>query len=199
MRTWFDLARGWGLLEGLVGALGRESAIAARGAKALGELRRVGLDAFYKAPGETLDEVVGRLLEEDLDGKEVSVQLHGDEPGEPLERLAGAGARLSYLAVYKMAKAGEATAAALARAVIEGGVDAVTFTAAPQVQALFDGAGDAREELVRAFNEGRVVAACIGPVCAAAASSLGIAEPLLPPHPRLGSLVRALAERLGGK
>src|SRR5581483_9104506 len=58
MRTWFGLARDWGLLENLVKALAGTTLIGARGAKSLGELRRGGLDGAYRAPSETLDEVV---------------------------------------------------------------------------------------------------------------------------------------------
>jgi uroporphyrinogen-III synthase len=61
---------------------------------------------------------------------------------------------------------------------------------------LFAAAGDNARALAQAFNSG-VLAACVGPVCAQAARALGIAEPLVPPHPRLGSLVTALTERLG--
>jgi uroporphyrinogen-III synthase len=197
MMTWFELAGKWGLLERLVKALGQHSAIAARGAKALGELRKVGLNAFYKAPGGTLDEVLKRLLEEDLAAKQVAFQSHGEDPSRLLAPLAAAGARLSHIVVYTMAAASTATAGALARALVEGQLDAVTFTAAPQVRALFEGAGDYEAVLVRAFNEGGVVAACIGPVCAEAARAVGIAAPLVPPAPRLGSLVTALAEHFG--
>jgi uroporphyrinogen-III synthase len=197
MRTWFELAGTWGLLERLVEALGQHSSIAARGAKALGELRKVGLNAFYKAPGGTLDEVLKRLLEEDLAGKQVAFQSHGEDPGSLVAPLAAAGAHLSHIVVYTMAPASTATAGALARAVVEGRLDAVTFTAAPQVRALFEGAGAYKAVLVRAFNERGVVAACIGPVCAEAARAAGIAGPLVPPAPRLGSLVTALAEHLG--
>jgi|SRR5579875_1000751 len=199
MRSWFKMAAKWGLLEQLVNALSHESAIAARGAKALGELRKVGLDAFYKAGGGTLDEVADRLLEEDLVGKEVVVQLHGERQAPSLGRLAEAGARLGYLSVYRTAGAGGATASALVKAVVGGKVQAVTFTAAPQLQVLFEGAGPLRPALVAAFNEGGVVAACIGPVCAAEARAQGIAEPLVPPHPRLGALAKALAQRLAAQ
>ena len=47
--------------------------------------------------------------------------------------------------------------------------------------------------LLDAFNSGSVVAACIGPVCAEGARAAGIEKPLVPEHPRLGSLTNALA------
>ena len=147
-----------------------------RGAKALGELRKVGLDAVYKAPGETLEEVVDRLGEEDLTDASIVVQLHGEPAGPVLAKLEQAAATVTYLPVYKMGEGGTDAAGALIDAVLEGRVDAVTFTAAPQVQMLA-GVAEAQGRLdavLDAFNVGGVVAACIGPVCAQGARLAGI-------------------------
>ena len=142
MRTWLQLSAQWGLQEALVQALGAGSTIAARGAKALGEMRKVGLDAWYKAPGETLDEVVARLCQEDLRGRFGGRPAPRRGPGH----VAGAAGRgrerkVTYLPVYRMTVSGAQAAADLISAVIGHGVDAVTFTAAPQVQALAEVAG----------------------------------------------------------
>jgi uroporphyrinogen-III synthase len=201
MRTWLALAAHWGLQDALVHGLGREAHIAARGAKALGELRKVGLDAWYKAPGETLDEVVGRLLDEDLHGATVAVQLHGEAPGPVLERLATAAAELVYVPVYRMADSGRQAAEDLVGTIVRRQAHAVTFTAAPQVQVM---AGAAQAlglsgALLDAFNSGEVVAACIGPVCAEAARAAGIREPLVPEHARLGSLASSLGTFLASR
>ncbi len=196
MRAWLELGAQWGLQEALVQALGASSSMAARGAKALGEMRKVGLDSWYKAPGETLDEVVARLCQEDLEGASVVVQLHGEPPGALLARLEQSGARVTYLPVYRMTGSGGTQAAAdLISSVLGHGVDAVTFTAAPQVQVLAEAAGaeGLTADLLDAFNREGVVAACIGPVCAAAALAAGIERPLVPEHPRLGSLATAVA------
>jgi uroporphyrinogen-III synthase len=201
MRTWLGLAAQWGLQDPLVGSLQGGTNIAARGAKALGELRKVGLDAWYKAPGETLDEVVDRLVHEDLSGTSIVFQMHGEQSEEAVSRLGQAGARVTCLPVYRMGQGGEAAAQALAQAVIDGTTDAVTFTAAPQVQALFRSAGadDVAPRLLDAFNTGGVAAVCIGEVCAGAARAEGIPGPLVPPHPRLGSLATALGAHLSGR
>jgi hypothetical protein len=88
--------------------------------------------------------------------------------------------------------------AALIEALVDGVVDAATFTAAPQVQALTN---EARTRgvlgrVLDGFNNGAVVAACIGPVCAAAARGEGISEPFVPEHSRLGALATALGSAL---
>jgi uroporphyrinogen-III synthase len=198
MRTWLQLAAQWGLQEPLVQVLSSRSTIATRGAKALGELRKVGLDAWYKAPGETLEEVVARLCQQDLEGASVVIQLHGEPPGTLLTRFEQAGARVTYLPVYRMTGSGAQAASDLISAVLRHGADAVTFTAAPQVAALAGAAGaqGLTAALMDAFNNGGVVVACIGPVCADAARAAGVEHPLVPEHPRLGSLANALAAYL---
>ena len=195
MRTWLQLGAQWGMQEAIVQALGAGPTILTRGAKALGELRKVGLDASYKAPGETLEEVVARLTVEDLAGASVVVQLHGEPPGGVLTPLERGGARVTYLPVYRMTGNGGEAADALISAVLRHKVDAVTFTAAPQIEALAGvaAAQDRTAPLLEAFNRGGVVAACIGPVCAQGARAAGIEQPLVPEHPRLGSLATALA------
>ncbi len=198
MRTWLALAADWGLQGPLVESLRSNTAIAARGAKALGEIRKVGLDAWYKAPNETLEEVIARLSAEDLDGATVVVQLHGEAPGPVVQTLERTGARVDYLPVYRMGGAGEAAANELTDIIIEGAADVVTFTAAPQVQVLMATARARAtdEAIVHAFNCGGVVAACIGPVCASAARNEGVLAPLVPEHSRLGSLASAIGHHL---
>lgn len=121
MRTWLQLGAQWGVQGALVQALSAGPTIVARGAKALGELRKVGLDASYKAPGETLEEVVARLTEEDLAGASVVVQLHGEPPGGVLTPLEKAGARVTYLPVYRMTGNGGQAADALIATVLRHG------------------------------------------------------------------------------
>lgn len=199
MRTWLGTARDQGLLEELVAALSERTTIVARGAKALGELRKVGLDAVYKAPDETMAQVADYLSRGDLAGSTVAVQLHGDPAGS-LEELARTGADLLPVPVYSMSATGPATAAHLGADIAAGALAAVTFTAAPQVQALAsrcrqDGTWD---DVLAAFGAGGVVPACIGEICAAGARAEGITDPLVPPHPRLASLAGAVAARLLG-
>ncbi|HTV12266.1 MAG TPA: uroporphyrinogen-III synthase [Acidimicrobiales bacterium] len=194
MRSWFGCTAEWGIRDQLIAALSATT-IAARGAKALGELRKVGLDAAYKAPGETLEETVDWLVAQRLADRSVVVQLHGEPSEEAIEKLRSAGADVVCVPVYRMASGQGPIARALVLSIADRSVDAVTFTAAPQVHALFL-AGESeggREALLSAFNEGGTVAACIGDVCAGGAKAHGIARPLVPEHPRLASLANALA------
>jgi uroporphyrinogen-III synthase len=90
--------------------------------------------------------------------------------------------------------AGPATA--LVDAAIAGDLGAVTFTAQPAVHNLFRIAGDRRDALRAAFNAGGVVASCVGPVCASAATEEGIDAPIWPDPPRLAAMVRQLTSQL---
>ncbi|HMK97951.1 MAG TPA: uroporphyrinogen-III synthase [Acidimicrobiales bacterium] len=194
MRTWLGAAAEWGQSAALVKALATSTTIVARGAKALGELRKFGLDASYKAPEETLEQAGQWLLDRDIAGKSVVVQLHGEAADDLLSRLRGAGAEVTALPVYRMHTGEENVRRALVHVVLEGSVDAVTFTAAPQVHALWQAARAQQvpSQLLNAFNNTGVVAACIGDVCANVARTLGIEHPLVPDHPRLGSMANAL-------
>src|SRR5439155_10921918 len=78
---------------------------------------------------------------------------------------------------------------------IGGRVDAVTFTSAAAVHGLLAVAGRRWPAVVAAFND-RVLAACIGDVCAGAAREAGVVQPVRPDHPRLGALVQAVADHL---
>jgi uroporphyrinogen-III synthase len=197
MQSWFDRLAEWGLRDDLVAAL-RHTKVAARGPKAQGMLRKVGLELWYRAPGETLEEVTSRLLEEDLAGRRILFQLHGEPSPGVTEALEAAGATIELLAVYRMGEGGRQAAETLVNDILAGALDAVTFTAAPQVHALVAAAESlgCHGELVEAFGPGGVIAACIGPVCAAGATDEGMASPLVPEHWRLGSLVTLLGEHL---
>ena len=201
MQSWLGAARDWGLYAALAEALRAGTVIVARGAKALGALRKAGLDAAYKAPGETMSEVVAWLLARDLRGVSVAVQLHGEAPGADLARLSAAGAEPIWLPVYTMSSAGRQAAADLVQNLLSSRLDAVTFTAAPQVEALVAAAEEMERlaDVLAVFNSGMVVAACIGEVCATRAREVGLAHPLVPEHPRVGSLARALGEHFARK
>jgi uroporphyrinogen-III synthase len=198
IRTWMDTAERWGLGERLRGAL-RQSRLAARGPKAAGALSSSGLTTWWRSPSEQLAEVIDHLVEEGLDGRTVAFQLHGDDGAEFVARMEAAGARVATVPVYVWQLP---TDTGPARELIErigrGRIDAITFTAGPQIRALVELADRAApaEPIVAALNRDRVVVGCIGPVCAAVARAAGVEQVVVPDHWRLGSLVKAVAEAL---
>ncbi len=80
--------------------------------------------------------------------------------------------------------------------IVTGGVSAVTFTSAPAVLSLLGTAREAgRLDETLAALRADVLAACVGPVCAAPLVRLGIPV-VTPERYRLGALVRTLADEL---
>ena len=200
LRLWLEAAAGWGVESALLRALA-PTAVVARGAKAASAVRRAGLDVAWRAPGETMEEVVSHLA--DVAGEarpRIAVQLF--DPGDhastqDLRALAG---ELVEVPVYRWRLPDDlGPARRLVDAALEGRLDAVTFTSQPAVRQLVGiAAGDGKDDaLVAALNDG-VLAACVGPVCAEAAREVGIAEPLWPDPPRLPAMVRQITERLSG-
>lgn len=198
MRTWMDAATGWGLDASLRDALGR-SRLAVRGPKAAGAVTSFGLTPWWRSPSEQLGDLVDHLEATGIDGHRVALQLHGDDGGEVVARLQQAGARVTTVPVYVWHPPTDAGPAhRLIDLICAGAIDAVTFTAGPQVRSLLelaDGPGR-RDQLLTALNEDRMVVGCIGPVCASVAVDCGITEPVVPDAWRLGSLVKAVAAAL---
>ncbi|MFN2606656.1 MAG: uroporphyrinogen-III synthase [Acidimicrobiales bacterium] len=200
MRAWLETAAAWGLGERLVAALagGR---IVARGPKAAGAVQAGGLAVWGRSATEQMDGVLRLLLAEPLEGAVVAVQEHGlPSPGLSAV-LGGAGATVVPVPVYRWrVPTDTGPAERLVEAACDGRLNAVTFTSAPAVHNLFAIAAgmDAGDDLRRACN-GRVTAACIGPVCAEGARQEGIEAPLAPDVGRLGLLVRSLSEHLAAR
>jgi uroporphyrinogen-III synthase len=76
-------------------------------------------------------------------------------------------------------------------------VDAVTFTAAPAVHNLFAMAtAEGVADDLRAALNGPVLAMCVGPVCRKAAVEVGVHAAAEPQLPRIGGMVKTLADEL---
>lgn len=201
IRTWMENAKEWDMDTALVDAM-RSVRIAARGPKAAGALSSSKLEVWWRSPTEQLADLAAHLVESGLSGKRVAFQLDGNSGDGMRSRLEAAGATVIPIPVYRWS-APEGEEADPALQLIDrscaGEVDAVTFTAGPQVRnliALAESRGRSTE-LLTAFGAGRPIAACIGPVCAGVAIEEGVPEPLVPENWRLGSLVKAVSAALG--
>jgi len=207
MRKWLEAAAGWGLDRSLLSALA-PARVVARGAKANSAARGAGLEVWWRAPHETMQEIVDHLGAElsdagsagsgDVGGARVALQLFDPEAHPSTEALRALVGELVELPVYQWVLPDDtAPAEALVEAAVAGRLQAVTFTAQPAVHHLFRiaEAGGRGDELRAAFN-GPVVASCVGPVCASAARDEGIGEPLWPDPPRLPAMVKQLMGRL---
>lgn len=99
-RGWVEAADAAGLAEALLTALGG-ARIVARGPKARGALQAAGLPADWVAESETSAEILDYLLAEGVPGQRIAVQHHGAGADGVDEALAGAGADVVSLVVYR--------------------------------------------------------------------------------------------------
>jgi uroporphyrinogen-III synthase len=198
IRTWLSMADAWGMTEDIVAMLAG-AYVAARGPKAAGALLALGVEIDWRAPAATLSEVVDHLVEDrGVVGRRIALQVDGRAQNEAQDRLASAGAEVVEISTYRWAKPKDTgPALRLIDAACNGKVDALTFTAAPAVHNLFELAADVGvgEALAAALN-GPVLAMCVGPVCRAAAVERGVERAREPAMPRLGGMVKALADEL---
>jgi uroporphyrinogen-III synthase len=197
MRTWLAAAESWGMRDALVAGLGR-TRVLNRGAKAASANAAIGLVEWWRAPDERLDELVERVLAEPLAGCRVVLQLHGVADPDAAARLVGAGAEVIEVDAYRLSLPTDPNPARdLIKATCAEELAAVTFVMAPAVHNLFVLAREIGldTELRRALNS-RVVAACVGAVCAEGAIEEGVIRPLVPSRARLVPMIQALTDHL---
>ena len=196
MKAWFESAESWGMAEELVAAI-EPSEILARGPKSVGALRRRGLRELWAPESECFEDVLEHLRGRDLAGKRIVVQEHGQSLSMVAHALRRRGADVLTVTVYRVAGAEDPEPMfRMIDLIAERELDAVTFTSAPAVAALMDAAGSTgrREEVVGAF-QADVVAACVGPVTAAAFELWGVPT-IHPDRSRLWAMVKQLETEL---
>ncbi|GAB3620218.1 uroporphyrinogen-III synthase [Glutamicibacter endophyticus] len=196
-RRWFDSAEAAGLGESLTRVLS-DAQIHVRGAKALGAVRALGFTAA-SVGSDGLTSTLLRDLASDIRGKKVAIQWHADSDPDLIGSLHRLGARdLVEVEPYRWVdSAREESMIELVHSLIAGRLDAVTFTSAPAVHALFAVARSrgSFDALTRSLRE-RVTVATVGPVTAAPLQSAGV-EPLIPERHRMGAMILQLIEHLG--
>jgi uroporphyrinogen-III synthase len=196
VRRWFEVADAAGVGHDLTVALGR-ARILVRGPKARGGIRAAGLDDDGMSDSETTESLVSKALAELPPGLTIAVQLHGHTDEVQLARLRERHTVLT-VAPYSWTHLGstDERVQKLVEAVCARALDAVTFTSAPSVDALFIAAEcmEMLEPLQEAMR-GDVLAAAVGPVTSAPLRAAGI-TPIQPDRFRMGALIRLLCEDL---
>jgi uroporphyrinogen-III synthase len=203
MRRWLEAAGSWSVAEALLGALG-EATVVARGAKSSSAVRQAGLEVAWRAPRETMEEVVAHVVGTGVVGARVALQLFDpdDHPATAALRTAvGPTGALVEVPLYRwLPPLDEGPARHLIDEVLAGRIDAVTFTSQPAVRYLFriaQGAGSGVDDELRAALDGPVLPVCVGPVCAEALVEEGVTTSVWPEPNRLPPMVRLVAEHLG--
>ncbi|KQM83221.1 uroporphyrinogen-III synthase [Agromyces sp. Leaf222] len=197
VRRWFEVADAAGLGEDLLDALA-DTSILVRGPKARGGIRAAGLNDVGMSSEETTESLIDHVLEHYPADLTVAVQLHGFLESSQLQRLSDAHDRVLTVAPYRWVEVDKADdrVERLIEAACTGGLDAITFTSAPAVHALFGAAEELGryDDLVDAMC-GPVVAAAVGPVTALPLIAAGI-TPIQPDRYRMGALIRLVCEHL---
>ncbi len=199
VRSWFAAAESWGIGDALADALAGAQ-IFARGPKAAGAVLTAGLPVAWRAPSETLAELVDELLRGSVAGRRIALQLDGNTEQREAARLRSSGAVVVELPVYQWTlPEDERPGLRLVQATCARQLDAVTFTSAAAVDNLFVLAHehDLEPPLRDAFG-GPVIAMCVGPVCGQAAARYGV-HGVEPKRARLGSMVHTLTEQLAAR
>ena len=148
----------------------------ARGPKSVGALRRRGIRELWSPGSECFEDVLAHLRGRDLRGRRIVVQEHGSRCRWSPTRCQRQGARVEVVTVYRVQSAEDPEPMfRMVDLIADRELDAVTFTSAPAVAALMEAAGvtGRRDEVIAAF-QADVVAACVGPVTAAAFEMWGV-------------------------
>lgn len=193
-RGWLEAAESAGLADQLVRTLAK-ARLLARGPKAKGAIRAVGLTEAWSPASEGSAEVLDHLLDSGVSGLRIAVQLHGEPLPDFISALRRAGASVIEVPVYRWVLPDDtAPVERLVELIKLRHVDAVTFTSAPATAALLKVAGESLVDVLEAMRVD-VLAACVGPVCAGPLERVGVPT-VRPERSRIGGLVRALAEQL---
>ncbi len=174
----------------------RRSTTVCRGPKPLAALKREGLEPSIqvKEPYTTW-ELLAALAPLQLKERFVILLHYGERNLLLVESLLGRCAGLQELLLYNWALPEDtAPLHQLVRELIACQVGAIAFTSQVQVRHLFCIASDAGlcSDLISAFGSHTLVAA-VGPTCAGALESVGVAPHVVPEHPRMGAMIESLA------
>jgi uroporphyrinogen-III synthase len=183
-----------------VAALSRTKVVA-RGPKPVAVLRELGVPITLTVPEPNTWREILQALDQNSDkvplqGQRVAVQEHGEPSPELYAGLQERGAQVFPVHVYEWQlpeDIGPLHAAVTALA--QNQIDVVLLTSSIQIRHLLLIAEEMklRDEVLGALNHAAV--ASIGPVTSGTLHALGIAVDLEPSHPKMGLLVKEMADQ----
>ncbi|MDA3921248.1 MAG: uroporphyrinogen-III synthase [Salinisphaera sp.] len=191
----FAERQGEAIAEAFWARLRRARSIA-RGPKPGRELRPLDIRVDLQGTTPTTAGVIQTLVDQDLRGHRIGVQLYGSDPNTPLmEALTAANATTLPVAPYIYADQTEdAVVVSLIDTLCEGRLEAIAFTSSPQIKRLFQVARrrEREAELKRALADCCVAA--VGPLVAESLAERGVQTHLMPESNYfMKPLVRALS------
>jgi uroporphyrinogen-III synthase len=176
-----------------------QTSVLARGPKPVAALKELGVPITWGVPEPNTWHEILDVLDDNkvpLQGRTVAVQEHGIPSPQLIDGLQERGAESLTVHVYDWALPDDLAPLKNAiEALQQGRVDVVLFTAAVQVYHLMQVVEqmNVREPVIAALNRARV--ASIGPVTSGALAEYGIAVRFEPTHPKMGFLVKEVAEQ----
>lgn len=188
------------LLEVLSGPV-----VLARGRSVSGVAMATGIDVTWTAPSGRYSELIAHLESEKFHGLEAGTRIAVQLDGSGDLRLAESVAELSPgidvipVPVYRWELPEDTQPAhRVIASVVDGTVDAVTFTSPPAVRNFVTLAEqmEALDAVKAAFTDGTVLAVAVGPATADCLTSLGLSSPYSPRSTRLGAMVATVAHAL---
>ncbi len=192
----FHEAEQLGRLAELVSAL-QNLTIVCRGPKPSAVVRKMGLPIALSAREPfTTYELLDELEKLDLSGQVVGVVHYGERNEMVTQMLHKRGAKMHELCLYEWLLP-EDTAALrhLVNDCVQRHIDAIAFTSQVQVRHLFlvaSGMG-CEDQLAMALQK-NVVVASVGPTCTAVLQGYMVVPHVVPDHPKMGHLIKALAD-----
>jgi uroporphyrinogen-III synthase len=194
-----DVATQAGIADAARAALARARKIT-RGPKPARALHAIGLGSDLTAVAPTSAGVMESLRGQVLAGRKIGLQLYGDEPNrEMVEFLELKGAQVFPVAPYRYAPAtDDARVTALLDRLDAGDLDAIAFTAAMQIERLFQVAKRHGGPERLSAGLARVHVAAVGPIVKEALARHGVRVDVVPARQFfMRRLTQSMAEILG--
>ena len=199
LRRLIKLAEQNGLKADFIIALNKVSKLC-RGPKPNQALREIGLEREIDAQSPTTDGVIASLNVLELSGKNIAVQLYGEEPNVKLiTYLEHSGARVETVSPYVYANnLDDEKVRDLINKMYKGDVDVIAFSSQPQVNRLFKVAKHYRLEAELNVGLDLCYVAAIGPLVKEALNKRGVNVVIMPKRTFfMKPLVTAIAKFLG--
>lgn len=189
-----ELSRQMGQEKSFLDAL-RNTKIAARGYKTINMLKKYDLMAEVRDTDGSTAGLVQALSSYDLQNTRVALQLHGDPAPLLIQLLQEQQAVFHEILPYKHIPPAPEILEQLLQEIVNGQIDAVSFTSTPQVRFLFAYAKKqgAKNLLLNAFDT-NVVALSVGKVTGQALREEGVTRIVIPKNERIGSALVTLAQ-----
>jgi uroporphyrinogen-III synthase len=171
--------------------------IVCRGPKPVAALKRYGVRASVSAQEPyTTQEVLAAMMPLELKSTGVALVHYGERNTLLVQALRERGAHLEELCLYEwLLPEDVGPLRTLIQEIIDGRVDVIVFTSQVQVRHLFHVATNLNLAplLAQALNT-RTITASVGPTCTAVLQDWEVMPHVIPEHPKMGHLIKALVD-----